>query len=143
MIEIKKFTTEERELAKLAFKIRTLVFVKEQGVDPDIEYDIYENQCQHYLLMLDDKPVGAARWRITEKGIKLERFSILPEQRNKGLGDEFVKQVLDDVLPLKKPIYLHSQVRSINIYKRNGFEVVGGKFVEAGINHYLMEYKIS
>lgn len=139
-LEIKRFTTEEQELAKLCFKIRTLVFVKEQGVDPDIEYDIYENQCTHYLLSIDDTPVGAARWRKTDKGFKLERFAILNEYRNAGLGDRFVKHVLADVLNRNQPIYLHSQEKSVSLYKRNGFEIVGNLFVEAGINHYLMEY---
>lgn len=139
-IEIKRFTTEDFELAKQAFKIRTLVFVKEQGVDPDIEYDLYENQCQHYLVFVDGKAVGAARWRKTPEGTKLERFSILPEYRNKGIGEKLLKRVMSDVIPLNEPIYLHSQVKSLNLYKRNGFEIFDEPFIEAGIKHYYMEY---
>lgn len=139
-IEIKRFRTDDYELAKKAFKIRTLVFVKEQNVDPKIEYDEYENQCEHYLVMVDGQPAGAARWRETNKGIKLERFSVLPEYRNKKIGDKLVKRVLKDVLPLKKPVYLHSQARSVGIYERNNFRKVGDLFVEADIDHYYMEY---
>jgi predicted GNAT family N-acyltransferase len=138
-IEIKKFKTDDRELAKKAFKIRTLVFVKEQDVDPKIEYDEYENQCQHHLLSIDGIPAGAARWRETKEGIKLERFAILSEFRNKGLGDKFVKYVLDDVKALQKPIYLHSQMRTVDLYKRNGFKVVSDVFIEADIEHVRME----
>jgi len=139
-MEIQRFTTEDRELAKKAFKIRTLVFVKEQGVDPDIEYDIYENQCQHYLVTIDNIPVGAARWRKTTSGIKLERFAILPEYRKAGIGKKLLKRVMKDILPTSDDIYLHSQENTVRFYKQNGFEVEGEKFVEAGINHYLMRF---
>ncbi len=87
---------------KRPFKIRTLVFVKEQGVDPNLEYDIYENQCHHYLLSDRNIPIGTARWRETKDGIKLERFAILPKYRNKGAGQKLLKRVLEDIcLPTK------------------------------------------
>lgn len=140
-IEIKKFRTDNYELAKKAFKIRTLVFVKEQDVDPKIEYDEYENQCNHYLLYLDEEPVGAARWRETKDGIRLERFALLPEYRNRGIGEKLVKHVLKDVIPLNKPIYVHSQVRSKGIYERCGFKAKGDVFNEADIDHIYMKYK--
>jgi predicted GNAT family N-acyltransferase len=142
-IAITKFKTNDPELAKKAFKIRTLVFVKEQDVDPKLEYDEYENQCQHYLLSVDGLPAGAARWRETKEGIKLERFAILPEFRNKGIGNKFIQYVLDDVKTHQKPIYLHSQLRTVDLYKRNGFDVVGQMFVEANIEHLRMEYLLS
>ncbi|NVK49669.1 MAG: GNAT family N-acetyltransferase, partial [Cyclobacteriaceae bacterium] len=46
-----------------AFKIRTEVFVKEQKVDPDAEYDEYEESSTHFLASLNGKAVGTARWR--------------------------------------------------------------------------------
>ena len=140
-IEIKTFRTDNYELAKKAFKIRTLVFVKEQDVDPKIEYDEYENQCQHYLVYVDGNPIGAARWRETGAGIRLERFAILPEYRNNKLGEKLLKKMLQDVLPKNKPIYLHSQVRSQGIYERNGFVAKGDVFNEADIDHIYMEYQ--
>ena len=51
-----------------------------------------------------------------------------------------LKEVLKDVLPLEKPVYLHSQVKAVPFYHRNGFFTVGGQFTEAGIGHFLMEY---
>ncbi|MCF8227697.1 MAG: GNAT family N-acetyltransferase [Bacteroidales bacterium] len=140
-IEIKTFRTDNYELAKKAFKIRTLVFVKEQDVDPKIEYDEYENQCQHYLVYVDGNPIGAARWRETGAGIRLERFAILPEYRNNKLGEKLLKKMLQDVLPKNKPIYLHSQVRSQGVYERNGFVAKGDVFNEADIDHIYMEYQ--
>ena len=139
MFEVKRFSYGETEMAEKAFAIRKKVFVQEQGVDPALEYD-NEESARHYLLLLGEKPIATARWRETGKGIKLERFAVLPEFRNRGIGEIILKEVLKDVCPLEKTIYLHSQVAAVSFYERNGFFRVGEKFTEAGIEHYLMEY---
>jgi predicted GNAT family N-acyltransferase len=142
MIRIERFKVGEKpELAEKAFAIRREVFVVEQHVDPDLEYDEHEAGANHYLLYLDDVPVATARWRETSKGIKLERFATLKEHRNEGIGNHILDRVMDDILPLNKPIYLHSQVRAISFYERNGFVRKGNIFIEANIQHYTMTYK--
>jgi len=84
--------------------------------------------------------VATARWRETENGIKLERFATLYEFRNKGIGAKILSEVMKDVLPLDRPIYLHSQSDAVNFYKRSGFMISGDTFYEAGIRHFLMVY---
>ena len=140
-IGIEKFTIREApDLAELALSIRTRVFVIEQKVDPALEYE-FEEESHHYLLFLDDKPVAAARWRETDEGIKLERFATLKEYRNQGLGARILKEIMNDILPLGVPIYLHSQLKAVPFYERRGFEKSGGIFWEANIPHYLMYYR--
>jgi len=141
MIKVLSFTTKDKKLAKLAFQIRQEVFVVEQNVDPELEYDEFEDISQHYLVFENDTPVATARWRKTEKGIKLERFSLLKKYRNKGIGTILLKKVMQDILPLKKNIYLHSQVSAVNLYMREGFKVSDEKFMEAGIEHYFMSWE--
>jgi predicted GNAT family N-acyltransferase len=139
MFTVKRFTFEDKELAEKAFAIRKTVFVEEQGVDATLEYD-HEEEARHYLLFLGEKPIATARWRETEKGIKLERFAVLPPFRNRGIGDVILKEVLKDVVPLGKMIYLHSQLKAVPFYERNGFEKVGEQFTEAEIEHFLMHF---
>jgi predicted GNAT family N-acyltransferase len=139
MIENKRFTFEDKILAEQAFFIRRKVFVDEQGVDQKLEYD-NEEQSNHYLLLVAGKPIATARWRETEKGIKLERFAVLPEFRNRGFGEIILDAVLNDVRHLGKTIYLHSQVRAVSFYERNGFIKEGEMFIEAGIEHYYMKF---
>ncbi|MEI6683301.1 MAG: GNAT family N-acetyltransferase [Bacteroidota bacterium] len=139
MFEVKRFTFRDKELSEKANDIRKKVFVEEQGVDPALEYD-HEEESHHYLLLLGEKPLATARWRETEKGIKLERFAVIPGFRNRGIGEIILKELLHDVIPLEKPIYLHSQVRAVPFYERNGFFKVGEQFTEAGIDHFLMQY---
>jgi len=122
----------------IAFEIRRKVFEEEQKVPREEEFDEYEEACRHYLVYLDDLPVGTARWRKTEKGVKLERFAVLKEYRNSGAGSEVLKKVLEEVKPLQKKIYLHAQLPAINFYRKAGFETEAEMFSEANIDHYLM-----
>jgi predicted GNAT family N-acyltransferase len=140
MFEVKRFSFSDKDLAEKARKIRYAVFVEEQGVDAALEYE-HDEEAHHYLLLLGEKPIATARWRITEKGIKLERFAVLPQFRNRGLGDIILEEVLKDVREEKKVIYLHSQVRAVPFYERAGFEKEGSPFTEAGIEHYIMFYR--
>lgn len=142
-MKIISFNINDKVHADLAFAIRQKVFVEEQKVDGDEEYDEFESIATHYLVFVDDQPAATSRWRHTDKGIKLERFSVLPEFRNKGIGAALVKQVLADVIPFGKLIYLHAQVAAMNVYSRNGFEPIGELFYEANIPHYKMIYSLS
>jgi predicted GNAT family N-acyltransferase len=118
MYRIKKFTTKNKDLSSIAFDIRNKVFVEEQKVDRAEEYDRHEDESNHFLLLKNEEPIGTARWRFTDNGIKLERFAILKEHRNGGAGTFLVNEVLKDVLPHNKNIYLNAQVRAINVYAR-------------------------
>ena len=139
MFLVKRFSFQDTEMAEKAFAIRKMVFVEEQGVDPNLEYD-HEEEASHYLLFLGEKPIATARWRETEKGIKLERFAVLPQFRNRGIGEIILKEVLKDVSSSEKMIYLHAQIKAVTFYGRNGFYKVGDQFTEAGIGHFLMRY---
>jgi predicted GNAT family N-acyltransferase len=139
MYEIRRFNTGDEVLTAMARALRHAVFVEEQGVDPALEYE-NEEESHHYLLLLAGKAVATARWRETEKGIKLERFAVLAAFRNRGLGEIILHEVLQDTGLTGKPIYLHAQLRAVPFYQRNGFYKVGEPFTEAGIQHFLMKY---
>ena len=140
MIKIKRFGFYNKDLLKISNQIRTKVFIEEQKVERELEYE-FEEEGNFFLLYADNKPIATARWRETSRGIKLERFAMLKEYRNQGIGGELLNAVLEDVVPLEKTIYLHSQVTAVNYYSRAGFIKKGDVFEEANIKHYLMEYK--
>ena len=141
MLQIQSFPYSDQKNYKTALQIRTRVFVDEQNVDPFIEQDAHEEDALHYIAYLDELPVGAARWRETDRGIKLERFAVLKEYRNRDIGSRILKQVMEDVLPLGKEIYLHAQIRAIRFYEKYHFEISGEPFEEAEIIHYTMVFK--
>lgn len=134
-----------------AFAIRRTVFVVEQNVDAREEYE-YEEESHHFLACTntenDKTASGTARWRRTEKGIKLERFAVLASFRGQGVGKALVHAVLDDVFSQQpqqrtdddpiESVYLHAQVTAMPLYAGFGFVPVGPMFEEAGIQHYKM-----
>jgi len=132
-----KIITSENNL-KIAFSIRKKVFVEEQKVPEDIEWDEFEYSANHVLAYIQDKPVGTARWRQTQKGIKLERFAVLPEFRSFGVGKNLVQFILNELIN-SETIYLHAQEHVIKFYEYFGFVKKGSKFFEADIPHWLME----
>jgi predicted GNAT family N-acyltransferase len=138
---VNKITAKED--LKSAFKIRKEVFVIEQEVDPADEYDEFEETSTHFLAMLDGVPVGTARWRFTQKGVKLERFAVLKEARGNGVGQALVAAVLSDIssdaTTFGKLKYLHSQLTAVPLYSKFGFEKEGDIFEECNILHYKMK----
>jgi predicted GNAT family N-acyltransferase len=137
-ITIMKFNFGDPELQK-AFEIRRKVFVDEQHCPPDLEYENDDNST-HFLAQYNGVPCGAARWRKTENGIKLERFAVLPDFRGKGIGTHLVKAVLDDIPATSGKVYLNSQLSAMHFYIPLGFNPIGEQFEEAGIMHQQMIY---
>ena len=119
------------------FAIRRQVFVREQNCPAELEWE-FEEESTHFLATVDDVPAGAARWRKTDKGYKLERFAVLNEFRGLGVGRELVKAVLADLPADANYIYLHAQIQAMGLYEKSGFEPTGPEFEEAGIKHYKM-----
>lgn len=117
--------------------IRKKVFVDEQNCPPELEWE-YEDESVHFLCTVDGLPAGAARWRKTETGFKLERFAVLKEFRNMGVGGALVEAVLKALPADAAYIYLHAQTRAAGLYEKFGFVKEGAEFEEAGIRHYKM-----
>ncbi|HAA16234.1 MAG TPA: GNAT family N-acetyltransferase [Cytophagales bacterium] len=135
-------TTTAEELNKV-FAIREEVFVVEQEVEPEEEFDEFEETSYHFLgLDENGEPAGCARWRFTDNGVKLERFAVRKAYRGKGMGGALVQAVLDDIGAHSKTAgkkrYLHAQLPAMPLYARFGFEKEGDLFLECDIEHYTM-----
>jgi len=134
-IKVRK-VTNKTDLQKV-FAIREEVFIGEQNCPPEEEWE-FEDESIHFLAMVDDQPAGAARWRKTDNGYKLERFSVLQQFRGRGVAQALVQAVLDDLPADANYIYLNAQVQAMPLYQKFGFEKTGPEFIEAGIRHYKM-----
>ena len=140
MITIKEIVNR-KDLQK-AQEIRHEVFVIGQNVPVEDEVDEFEMQSNHYLAFLNNNPVGAARWRFTDKGVKLERFAVLEPYRGRGIGSALLEKILSEVRKHPdakgKEIYLHAQLDAIPLYRKYGFVKFGNMFDESGLMHYAM-----
>ncbi len=140
-VKVISFNYSDNDNFNFANDIRTKVFVEEQKVDHKLEFDGLDDISTHYLVFYNKIPVATARWRETDEGIKLERFAVLTDYRNKGIAKLILEKVLEETLPLNKKIYLNSQVSAVKFYQKYGFNTIGDMFMEADIEHYKMEYK--
>lgn len=143
MLEV-RLVQDESEMKK-AFQIREDVFVIEQKVPKALEYDEFEETSRHFLAYSEGRPCGTARWRETDKGIKLERFAVLQDARGIKVGSALVQAVLEDICTHKsytgQPVYLHAQLSAAPLYHKFNFEKEGEEFVEADIRHVKMLWK--
>jgi predicted GNAT family N-acyltransferase len=121
------------------FEVRRAVFVIEQSVSEEEEYDEFEISSTHLFATCDNRVVGTCRYRKTSQGTKLERFAVLEAYRTRSVGASLLKAALSAV-DQGKLIYLHAQVQVVDFYKKYGFAQVGEQFEEAGIQHYKMVY---
>lgn len=114
--------------------IRKSVFIEEQNIPEKIELDDSLIKSTNFLAIYDGNFIGTARYRITNLGIKLERFAVLKDYRGVGAGKKLVKFIIESIKS-KSTIYLHAQEPVINFYTKLGFIPVGDMFYEADIPH--------
>lgn len=119
-------------------KVRTSVFVEEQRVPPELEWDDHEVSAIHLLAETPDgEPVGTAR--LLPNG-QIGRMAVLKSRRKTGIGTALLDTALEIAEKKGLPTpFLNAQVSAIAFYRRMGFRETGGVFMEAGIAHLRME----
>ena len=137
VINIKTATTK-KDKGK-CFSIRRDVFVKEQNISGKIEFDDENVDATYFIAQYKNTFVGTARYRLTNFGIKLERFAVLKSFRNLGVGKQLALYILNSIKS-EKVIYLHAQESVIEFYSKLGFKRIGSQFFEAEIVHQKMIY---
>lgn len=123
-----------------ALHIRNLVFIEEQGVDPEIEHDQYDAEAIHIVGYLDQQPIAVARIRVLEGKGKIQRVAVLKSERSKGYGKKLMLEI-EKILNRYNVnlFYLNSQVQVIHFYQALGYQISSEPFYEAGIEHVQME----
>lgn len=136
-MNIKQVATNE-ELQQV-FSIRTTVFVNEQHVKMEEEYDNYEDEAIHFIGYLGETPVLASRLRFVEECGKLERICVLKEFRGKSFGSMLIRHMEEAIKQNGyKKAKLNAQTKATNFYQRLGYQQVSGEFLDAGIPHVTM-----
>ena len=92
-IKVKIINTKKEH--EMCLAIRRQVFILEQNISKQIETDDYLVNATHILAISKEKAVGTARYRRTDSGIKLERFAVLKQFRNLGIGKALVLFILE------------------------------------------------
>ncbi|MCG7344668.1 GNAT family N-acetyltransferase [Sporosarcina sp. ACRSL] len=139
-MEVKRITAESD--LEIAFSIRQEVFVEEQGVSLEEEFDEYDTldaPCEHILVYYDEQPVGTGRIRWVDDYGKLERICIVKPYRKYGLGKQIIKELEEIAEEHGVPrVKLHGQTHAEGFYEKLGYETSSPIFMEACIPHVLM-----
>jgi len=117
-------------------RIREAVFIAEQCVPPELEWDAEDASAVHFLAFEGDFPIGTAR--LLPDG-EIGRLSVLKDWRGLKVGDALMEAVIGEAerRGLKQQM-LSAQVQATRFYERLGFVIVSGEFLEAGIPHVDM-----
>ncbi len=127
---------DARELVK---PIRIKVFILEQKVPEELEWDECDETAWHAVAKSNHQVIGTGRLIINQSIAKIGRMAIDPEFRGKGIGLEVLKALINKGKEKgAQEFILHAQTHAIAFYAREGFEPYGPIFDEAGIPHVEM-----
>jgi predicted GNAT family N-acyltransferase len=117
--------------------IRKSVFIDEQHVAEELEWDGRDTECTQFLATIDSTPVATAR--LTSEG-QIGRMAVLKNFRGKGFGSRLLAAVIDQAKHAgHRQVFLHAQVSVIEFYQQHGFTAYGDVFIDAGIEHRSMK----
>jgi predicted GNAT family N-acyltransferase len=132
-VRLADWSGDERSLRD----IRQRVFMVEQGVTADLEWDGIDPQCRHALA--EDgagRPIGCAR--LLPDG-HIGRVAVLADWRGRGVGDALLERMVALARELGHPrVMLNAQTQALAFYARHGFVAFGPEYDDAGIPHRAM-----
>ena len=128
---------EDRDALRL---VRETVFVQEQKVPIELEWDGIDDQCLH-MLAEDDQgnPVGTGRL-LPDGHIGL--MAVLGEWRGQGVGTALLRALMEEGEKRGfRELVLAAQLQAIPFYEKEGFVAEGDVFDDAGIPHRNMVWR--
>ena len=124
------------ELGTEASEIRRVVFIEEQRVPQEEEWDGRDPGCCHFLALLDNRPVGTARLL---PDAHIGRVAVLPQARGLGIGAILMRAAIEAARrDGHAAVELAAQTHALAFYEQLGFMAFGEPFLDAGIPHRSM-----
>lgn len=135
---------------ELVRAVRREVFVVEQNVPEELEYDEYDATSVHVLAVdADGAGLGTGRLIFGDQARKLTggvdgrvllgRLAVVAAARGTGLGADLVRAI--EAAGRERgavEVELHAQVQALGFYERLGYVAEGPVYDDAGIPHRTM-----
>jgi predicted GNAT family N-acyltransferase len=134
-----------QDFQKLASPLRTEVFVHEQKVPAELEWD-HEDETALHAVVLNRMGMALATGRLLQHApgvARIGRMAVKKPMRGSDLGQRVLHALMDAARHRgDTQVILHAQCSAEGFYKRSGFEPQGAVFEEAGIAHVEMVRKL-
>jgi predicted GNAT family N-acyltransferase len=138
-VEIAKWIDDHTQLKN----IREKVFIQEQKVTPELEWDGMDENAMHFLVFKDEEAIGCARAVVIKNYMQLGRMAVLKEYRGQGIGSALLeKAIVTAKLNQISSIHISAQFYAIDFYLKFGFEVMSDIYLDAEIPHRDMTLKL-
>lgn len=117
--------------------VREAVFMREQGVPEELEWDGLDGSCRHALaLSHHGDAIGCGRLLINGH---IGRIAVLPQWRKQKVGTAIMESLLDHARAQGcKQVDVDAQTHAVPFYHRFDFVERGEVFMDAGMPHIRM-----
>lgn len=131
-----------QDLQAQAGPIRYAVFVEEQGVPADEEWDAFDPPSLHAVLR-DDDGTPIATGRLLPDG-HIGRMAVVADARGTGAGSAVLAALIECARDEgHRQVRLNAQTHACGFYEKMGFVAHGEVFLDAGIPHVEMSLDLT
>ena len=120
--------------------IRKQVFIIEQNIPEEEEWDDQDMISDHFVVYDQDQPIATARLL---QNNSVGRVAVLKAYRGQGIGSMIMLEIIRQAHQQDRTfLQLSSQVHAISFYEKLGFSIQGDAYDECGIPHIKMQLVI-
>jgi predicted GNAT family N-acyltransferase len=132
-----------------ALSVRRAVFIEEQGVSEAEEIDAYDGDparvtgAVHVVAYVGGRPAATGRLLLdglAGENAHIGRIAVLREHRRRGLGRTIMMALQREAQRRGySGVTVAAQLQAVPFYERLGYRTYGEVFLDAGIEHRLMD----
>ena len=127
-------------LCNLGFRLRHTVFVEEQGVPSEQEFDQDDLNAIHIVAISEGEVIGTLRVIRRDEHFKIGRVVVAIAARGKGVASRMLENALEYYeVEARGRFYLTAQTDKVRLYGKFGFKAFGAEFFDGGIPHIAMK----
>lgn len=120
-----------------AMSVREQVFIQEQQIAAQDEWDEQDAVSLHFVIYRDGQAIATARLL---QDHSVGRVAVLKAYRGQGLGQLIMQYIIALAQQQQRPqLHLSAQTHALDFYKQLGFEQQGEVYLECNIPHIHMQ----
>lgn len=127
-------------LANAGFNLRRDVFVREQNIPHEEEFDAADLTAKHFVAIKDGEVCGALRLIAAPEHVKIGRVVVRYDYRGEGVAKAMITAAMERAVAEGEcRFHLNAQADKIGLYEKFGFRAYGPEFMDGGIPHRAMK----